>query len=897
MSIISVLRIASGGGLRACFVWTIVAIAMIAPRAQGQTVLFSDDLSTGAGWEFSHFGGTAKPGVSDISEADFGFDYSALGIPEAPHSDGGDPGTLGLRLAANTPGSWYGDQVAAVYADPNFNGQYTMQVDIWLNWTAGGSGTTEHAGAMVGFNLEDAQSGFSPGQNGGGFVFSSDGDSSCNDGNCDYMLVKDGAELDLSSGQYEETDFGGGNQPGYNHSDSNLNLNLQALFPSFDIGSATGGLNGSGTQPAGALGFQWVTATLEVDANAVGSGSNGKLGTVQVTLESDSSGNSFVLGTIDNSVDDDPFDGENTEERAANLEGGIGLMLTDLYNGAASNPTLAFALFDNVRVYDGLVGPPITGASTQVPEPSALVLLLLAGVLGGYLSRRGVAKVRVARNVPLAILAVILACSTWNPAFAILNLTGNFDHGSLESWSGDLNNIDLVGRENHPTTAGWRWLYFQASDVQGAQPVFTIDQAFAGGNSVLTNHKMVYSYDNENWTFFDNGQRSGNVYTFSNNTPFADDEVYVAYAQPYSYGRSAAHTAQMLATPWAEPTISGDANGVIGQTPLAYDDLERLNPKRDIFGYRVTNPATDSATPKLKVVLTTGLHAGETLGTHTFEGLLNWLTSDDSRAARLRDDAEFFAYPTLNAAGRFAGNNRATVENPNQEPNGLWHPTLWGTHEDIKASGEAMQADVVSTPGTEVDAFIDFHSTIPSGVGDDFGFIEISEGDANAPFWQELLVLQPNVGEVESTGTNWTTANFGDLLLNADVDITFETEFGNNRPLSYYHTLGANFGVAFYNSWIQVANPDAADFDEDGDVDEADLYAWQNGYGITGTAEHHQGDADGDMEVDGTDFLTWQIQLTGNLSLQAVSIAVPEPGSLLLGAMASIGLMLRLRWR
>ncbi len=410
---------------------------------------------------------------------------------------------------------------------------------------------------------------------------------------------------------------------------------------------------------------------------------------------------------------------------------------------------------------------------------------------------------------------------------------------------------------------------------------------FAGGNSVLTNHKMVYSYDNENWTFFDNGLRSGNVYTFSNDTPFTDDEVYVAYAQPYSYGRSAAHTAQILATPWAEPTVSGDANGVIGQTPLAFDDLGRLNPKKDIFAYRVTNPATDSASPKRKVVVTTGLHAGETLGTHTFAGLMDWLTSDDSRAARLRDDAEFFAYPTLNAAGRFAGNNRATVENPNQEPNGLWHPSLWGSHADIRASGEAMIADVASTPGTEVDAFIDFHSTISNG-GDDFGYIEISEGDANAPFWQELLSLQPNVGQVESTGTNWTTANFGDLLLNADVDITFETAFGNNRPLSYYDTLGANFGIAFYSDWIQVANPDAGDFDEDGDVDEADLAAWQNGYGITGTAEHHQGDADGDLDVDGDDFLTWQSQFTGSLPLQAVVSAVPEPstGILFLGMLA-----------
>jgi hypothetical protein len=319
------------------------------------------------------------------------------------------------------------------------------------------------------------------------------------------------------------------------------------------------------------------------------------------------------------------------------------------------------------------------------------------------------------------------------------------------------------------------------------------------------------------------------------------------------------------------------------------DDLGRLNPKRDVFAYRITNPATDSAAPKHKVVVTTGLHAGEVLGTHTFEGLINWLVSEDARAVRLRDDAEFFAYPTLNAGGRFAGNSRATVENPNQDPNGLWHPSLWASHQDIRASGEAMQADVVATPGT-VDAFIDFHSTIPASAGDDFGFIEISEGDANAPFWQELLTLQPNVQQVESTGTSWTTANFGDVLLGADVDITFETEFGNNRPLSYYHALGANFGIAFYNAWIQVANPAAADFDEDGDVDQADLATWQNGYGITVATDHHQGDADGDQNVNGKDFLIWQRQFTDNLSNLSLLTSVPEPstGILVIGLLSMI---------
>jgi len=370
-----------------------VLTACCSSVAIAQHLLFSDGMSSGAGWQFSHFGGSGKPGPTDISEADFGFDYSAFGIPEAPNSQPGDAATQGLRLAANIPGNFGGDQIAAVYEHPSFTGQYTVQVDAWVNWSPHPTfaGTTEHVGVLAGFTVADAQASLHPGRNGAGVLFDGDGDGGCSANACDYMLVKSGAAVDLASGQYGESSFGGANQPGYSNTNSNGNLNLQALFPSFDIATATGGLNATGTQPAGALGFQWVVVTLEVDTTAPGNGTNGRLGTVKVSLESTRSGNSFVLGTIDNSVDDDPFDGVRTQERPVNLEGGIGLMMTDIYNGAPSNPSFGFGLFDNVRVYQGLLSDPST-FSTTVPEPSVLLLALLAMLLGTSLFSRGHAQ-------------------------------------------------------------------------------------------------------------------------------------------------------------------------------------------------------------------------------------------------------------------------------------------------------------------------------------------------------------------------------------------------------------------------------------------------------------------------------------------------------------------------
>ena len=55
-------------------------------------------------------------------------------------------------------------------------------------------------------------------------------------------------------------------------------------------------------------------------------------------------------------------------------------------------------------------------------------------------------------------------------------------------------------------------------------------------------------------------------------------------------------------------------------------------------------------------------------------------------------------------------------------------------------------------------------------------------------------------------------------------------------------------------------------------MDNADLTAWRGGFGRTTGATKLQGDADGDRDVDGRDFLVWQRQVSA-----PVAAAVPEP--------------------
>ena len=77
-----------------------------------------------------------------------------------------------------------------------------------------------------------------------------------------------------------------------------------------------------------------------------------------------------------------------------------------------------------------------------------------------------------------------------------------------------------------------------------------------------------------------------------------------------------------------------------------------------------------------------------------------------------------------------------------------------------------------------------------------------------------------------------------------------------------------------------IPPPSPADFNLDGYVDAEDLLVWQTNLGKAGDATTADGDADGDFNVDGNDFLIWQRQYTGPAPV--ASVAVPEPSGAML---------------
>ncbi len=107
--------------------------------------------------------------------------------------------------------------------------------------------------------------------------------------------------------------------------------------------------------------------------------------------------------------------------------------------------------------------------------------------------------------------------------------------------------------------------------------------------------------------------------------------------------------------------------------------------------------------------------------------------------------------------------------------------------------------------------------------------------------------------------------------------------------------LMSNFGFNNQDTFITVIEPLSApnaDFNGDSLVDVMDLGTWQTNYGLADSAILAQGDADGDQDVDGKDFLIWQRQYLASNEL-AAPLAIPEPNTLLLAGLFILALRTR----
>lgn len=309
-------------------------VAAFVTTTSAQIVFYDDfDVNSTANW-------TVNQGPSD-GVANFFFDYSTVGIPSAPNSIGGT--TRGLKLQANLTGGVFGG-LSVSPTGQSFLGDYTLRFDMWMNFQggatgglgAGGSGTTQGAGAGIG------TAGTTPQWAGGAhdslqFSMTGDGGSAQ-----DYRVYPVAGLAGTATGYYAAgtaTDARNDTHPYYQALGSKTAPAAQlALYPAEQTGT---------TRP-GAAGFAWRDVEITKSGNIV-------------TWTMDG----LLMATVDASSL--TFGGNN-----------ILFQYFDTNGTVSSDPSAAallFGLVDNVSV-------------TLIPEPTSAALLVLGGGVCWLLRRR-----------------------------------------------------------------------------------------------------------------------------------------------------------------------------------------------------------------------------------------------------------------------------------------------------------------------------------------------------------------------------------------------------------------------------------------------------------------------------------------------------------------------------
>jgi MYXO-CTERM domain-containing protein len=275
------------------------------------------------------------------SAVTFMYNYSADGIPSAPHSAAGT--TLGVKFEANIVAPTGAQALNISPVGRSFTGDFVLKFDMWINangpFPLGGTGSTEFITAGVGtagFSVQKS----SGNSDGAWFAVDGEGGSSI-----DYRAYL-GISLEGPSSTayaapvgtfgsrdannpYYQTSFPGGQQ---------APASQQAAFPA----SANPAENQEGALKPGTVGFAW----RDVVITKVGSDVSWSIDGLQVATF----GNATLAG-------DNIFVG-----------------YWDVFASVSANAAVSFGLVDNLRL-------------DAVPEPSAAALGLI-GATGLFATRR-----------------------------------------------------------------------------------------------------------------------------------------------------------------------------------------------------------------------------------------------------------------------------------------------------------------------------------------------------------------------------------------------------------------------------------------------------------------------------------------------------------------------------
>lgn len=268
---------------------------LLVPAVFGQTVLYTDEFGAGSASNY-----TITTTAADTS-SQFGFDASSIGIANAPNGD-----NIVLRTAANIVSPEAQEAINAYLSFSPLPAEYTVQVDVYLGYPYGGSGTTEHAGiGLLGsgtkVNSLRAYSGLPTDTDGLAFGYNSDADELFSD----FFLTEGSA-----TGQT-------------------------------DVGTWAG----ADPTPAGQFYSEYATL-FSIPTNADG---NQLFGNQWATIAV-----SYIGGIVTCKVNGDTY---VTYTPSGSPSGSVFLLHTDPFASVASDANASFCLFDHLVITAPEVGP------------------------------------------------------------------------------------------------------------------------------------------------------------------------------------------------------------------------------------------------------------------------------------------------------------------------------------------------------------------------------------------------------------------------------------------------------------------------------------------------------------------------------------------------------------
>ena len=308
---------------------SVLGLAVCATPAMS-AVLFSDQMNaaSAAGWTVLSDGGL---GVDN--KATFGYDYSVMGIPEAPNSAGGDTATSGVRLEARLTGA--GNRILNLFPNgQNFAGAHTLQFDVWMNTSILDPGSaTEFVGGGIGYDGATVDIG-----SGVQAIMTGEGGSGS-----DYRAFKsDSGNPSVYFLDHPEM-YGGSRNASAAH--------WLGYLPG---GVPAPAVQGVGTSNNGTPQWQWVTMHWQTTGN----------GAVWMGLEKPGAGFTNGIAKVNCNVS---VDG-NVNDQGCTTSGNISVFYADFFGSINLDPLHQFGVVDNVIV-------------TDLPEPASLALMGLGGLM------------------------------------------------------------------------------------------------------------------------------------------------------------------------------------------------------------------------------------------------------------------------------------------------------------------------------------------------------------------------------------------------------------------------------------------------------------------------------------------------------------------------------------